>query len=300
MQLSFLASNIIGNVLNRSNSLNIVYEPKNSLIDHIIFTLPHNFYLFNNNRFNFSTDNVIDLPERLYGINSYNLALSYSLEKFTNHNNISSLCHIPAIVLIDETRPYKKEDRHIINEKTKNITKIFLSQDSFETMGKPVKSFVVPIGIPNMISSSLPRADDLNHVLLLDNNSMSQQIKKALHSLQITCNILPTNINIEKIKDIFSQHKFCIDLTNQYSYNLLAAVSAGCTGITLKNNPVICPYIHHADTVEDILSFIIDQQKVTTNIADQQEYINKHYSYEIFIKQLTAIINTTSKEVFLQ
>jgi hypothetical protein len=300
MQLSFLASNIIGNVLNRSNSLNIIYEPKNSLIDQTIFTLPYNFYIFNNNRFNFSTDNVIDLPERLYGINSYNLVLSHSLEKFANQNNVSSLCHIPAIVLIDETRPYKKEDRHIINEKTKNITKIFLSQESFEMMGKPTKSFVIPVGIPNMTTSTSSRTEDSKNVLLLDNSNMSQQIKKVLHSHQITCNTLPTNRNIETIKNIFSQYKFCIDLTNQYSYNLLAAVSAGCIGITLKQNPVICPYIYHVDTSEDILSFISKQEKTPANIADQQEYINKHYPYETFTKQLMSIISTTSKEVFLQ
>jgi len=300
MQLSFLANNIIGNVLNRSNNLNIIYEPKNSLIDQTIFTLPHNFYLFNNNRFDFSTDNVIDLPERLYGINSYNLVLSHSLEKFTNSNNVSSLCHVPAIVLIDETRPYKKEDRHIINEKTKNITKIFLSQESFEMMGKPTKSFVVPIGIPNMISSTSSRTENSKNVLLLDNSNMAQQIKKVLHNHQITCNTLPTHSNIETIKNIFGQYKFCIDLTNQYRYNLLAAVSAGCIGITLKQNPAICPYIYHADTSEDILSFISNQEKATTNLEDQQEYVNKNYPYETFIKQLMSIISTTSKEVFLQ
>lgn len=300
MQLSFSASNIISNVLNRSNILNIIYEPKNSLLDQTIFTLPHNFYLLNNNKFNFSTDNVIDLPERLYGINSYNLLLSYSLEKFTNNNNISSLCHIPAMVLIDETRPYKKEDRHIINEKTKHVTKVFLSQESFEIMGKPSKSYVVPLGIPKMSSSSQSRSDVKNNVLLLDNSSMSQQIKKVLHSQQISCNTLPLQSNIETIKNIFSQYKFCIDLTNQYSYNLLAAVSAGCIGITLKQNPEICPYIHHVDTSEDILSFINSQEKVTPNIEDQQEYIHKYYPYETFIKQLKHIINITSKEVFLQ
>jgi hypothetical protein len=300
MQLSFSANNIISSVINRSDTINIVYEPKNSLLDQTLFTLPYNFYLFNNNRLNFSTDNVIDLPERFYGINSYNLLLSHSLERLTNNNNISSLCHMPAIVLIDETRAYKKEDRHIINEKTKKITKIFLSQESFEVMGKPSKSFVVPIGIPNMISSSQTRTNNQNNVLLLDNSNMSQQIKKVLHSHQITCNTLPMYSNIETIKNIFAQYKFCIDLTNQYGYNLLSAVSAGCIGITLKQNPEICPYIHHVDNSEDILSFISSQQEVVTNTTDMQQYINKHYPYETFIKQLTSIINTTSKEVFLQ
>jgi hypothetical protein len=300
MQLSFSASNIISNVINRSDTLNIVYEPKNSLIDHTLFTLPYNFYLFNNNRLNFSTDNVIDLPERFYGTNSYNILLSHSLEKFTNNNNISALCHIPAIVFIDETRPYKKEDRYIINEKTKQITKIFLSQESFEVMGKPSKSFVVPIGIPSMVSSLPPRTDHQKKVLLLDNSNMSQQIKKVLHSRQITCDTLPMHSNIETIKNIFAQYKFCIDLTNQYRYNLLTAVSAGCVGITLKQNPEICPYIHHVDNSEDILSFISSQEEVVTNTIDMQQYINKHYPYETFIKQLKSIINTTSKEVFLQ
>jgi hypothetical protein len=207
---------------------------------------------------------------------------------------------MPAMVLIDEIRVYKKEDRHIINEKTKHITKVFLSQESFEIMGKPSKSYVVPLGIPKMSSSSLSREDIKNNVLLLDNSNMSQQIKKVLHSQQISCNTLPLQSNIETIKNIFSQYKFCIDLTNQYSYNLLAAVSAGCIGITLKQNPEICPYIHHVDTAEDILSFINSQENITTNIENQQEYIHKYYPYETFIKQLKHIINITSKEVFLQ
>lgn len=296
MQLNLASCNIIKSITRKSNQpANIVYECTKSLLDQTIFSLPYRFYIMEDNKFDFNTANVINLPEKFYGTYDYQVLISNSLEKCANGNSISNIFHIPTIVIIDEIKNFKKEDRYIINQKTKNLTKVFLSQESYEAMDKPQKSFVVPFGVNTAFK--LPNNNAIKKdVVFLDNSGIAQQIKNILLKEELKCDTISLNLNISTANFILNQYKFCIDLTNKYKYNLLCALAAGCQPITLNHNPRFCPYIHHVNTPHDIVHFIKHYQP----ISGVSEYINDNFNYQSFSNTMESIINETSKEVFIQ
>jgi hypothetical protein len=296
MRLNFIAENIVANLTANQNKVNIIYDPIGSMLDHIIFELPYHFYVFGNNTTNFYRNNVVDLPNRLYDIYNYNLYVSHSIEKIAGEN-LATAYQIPAVVLIDQIKQYKKEDRHIINQKTKHVTKIFLSDDAYESMNRPEKSFVLNPGIPTPNDTLLSQPKN-NGVLFLDSTPITQQLKQLLESQNVDCHIISLNTNIDNISNIISQYKFCVDFSINYKTNLLYALSLGAQPITLEHNPKFCPFIQHIRTPQELLHSIAEPTMLADN--KHREYLNMHHNYITFIDKLTDIFKHLSKEVFIQ
>lgn len=295
MHLSYVAENLVSNVLTAGQSTsNILYEPHNSCIDNILWSLPHNFFIHAGaETTKNTTNNTIRLPTRLQHLYAYNFYLNFSLEKHAHNASIATAYHIPSITIIDQVRAYKKEDRHIINQKTKNITKIFLSQEAYESMGKPDKSYVINLGIPDNTDNIGTRNND---TCIIDSGMVSKQIYQILSNNQIDCDLVSTSdLNISTLQ----KYKICIDISPNYRYNLLYAMSAGCTPITLKHNAQFTEYMYHATTPEEIIALVksIDNPPNQDNIF---QYLLNSFNYEIFASAMNQIFLSLQKEVFIQ
>lgn len=295
MHLSYVAENLVSNVLTAGQSTsNILYEPHNSCIDNILWSLPHNFFIHGGyETTKNTTSKTIRLPTVLQHLYAYNFYLNFSLEKHAHNASIATAYHIPSISIIDQVKPYKKEDRHIINQKTKNVTKIFLSQEAYESMGKPDKSYVINLGIPYG-TDHIPTKT--NETCIIDSGMVSKQIYQILSSNQIDCSLISaSDLDIATLQ----KYKICIDISLNYRYNLLYAMAAGCTPITLKQNSQFTEHMYHATTPEEIIS-LIKSINDTPNQQNISQYILNNFNHEIFSSTMNQIFLSLQKEVFIQ
>jgi hypothetical protein len=301
MQLNLVTGNVVSKALNK-NTKNILYEPKYNLLDNIVFNTNYKFYIFGNNSFDYQTPNVLNLPERLYGVYNYSMHVSYNIEKYIENNHITKNFHVPGIIIIDPNiKSYKKEDKYILCQKIKNYHKIFLSNESFEYLGKPTKSYVIPIGIPtNIFSSVIDNKNRSKDVIIINDNVVAQQLKQTLENINLTCDIIDIKFkNSEALNNIFNRYKYCIDTTDDNYINLLCAISSGCRGISTAPSAIPCPLIVYANDINDIVKAITDE----SNKPDHSlilEYLKTNFPYEEFYRKINSIFSTVDKEVFIQ
>lgn len=296
MHLSYIAENLVLNTIGiYSDSCRILYEPHSSILDTIIVSsISGEFYSTEGAAGSSLHNRLFQLPPESISMYNYNLFMNFSLEKYINTNYTPFMYHIPSLVLIDKTYEYKKEDRYLINEKTKNITKIFLSEHAYDALGKPNKSFVLDVGVP-LIQSEMP-SPKIKNIAIIDTGLIAKQIHHILSSTAgLDCDLIDIG-SIELIKN----YKFCIDISNNYRYNLLYALSAGCTPITLKQNPVFTSYIYHVNTPEEIITIINDAKDGDRASIDINQYLTTHHNYNKFIKSINEIVHNLKKEVYIK
>jgi hypothetical protein len=296
-----MTSSVISKALNK-NIKNILYDPKYNLLDNIIFDMDYKFYIFGNNSFDYNIPNVINLPERLYGVYSYSMHVSYNIEKYVDDNHISKVFHIPGIIIIDPNiKSYKKEDKYILFQKVKNYHKIFLNHETFEYFGKPNKSYVIPIGIPtDTFFSTTENEKREKDVIIISDDIIAQQIKQVLEINNLSCDIVDIKFKDSKtINEILNRYKYCIDTTNNNYVNLLCAISSGCFAISTTQSSMPCPFVTYVQDIDHIIHIIKNQESKLNNIAIQ-EYLANNYSYKEFSNKLNSIFSIVSKEVFVQ
>lgn len=294
MHLSYIAENLVLNTLNaHSESCNILYEPHSSILDTTITSAVQGvFYTITDNQQLKVENQWFAIPARLATMYNYNLFMNFSLEQYVNTNHISFIYHIPSIVFIDKAYEYKKEDRYLINEKTKHITKIFLSEHAYDSLGKPPKSFVIDMGMPVNKQDIAPK----KNIAIINNSMVAKQIHHILSSnTALACDLIDTS-SIGLIKN----YKFCIDISANYRYNLLYALSVGCIPITLKQNPTFTSYMHHVNTPEEIIDIVNNTTNTTIDINHVNEYLTINHNYDKFTELLNQIVHNVKKEVYIK
>lgn len=278
---------------------NIVYEPKNSLLDNILYLTDDNYFILENNTYVTSVDNVINIPNNHISLYNYHCLITHYLEKHIK-DTISAGMHIPILFIIDQLRSYKKEDRHILQQKLHNHTKLYLNENAMRSFGSKNKSILTKIGIPVehfILSSDWEERKD---VAIFDYGPVTQQLKFALEQHNISCSLINTRMNLETFNYLFNRYKVCVDISDNYLANLLPALCCGCKTITTKNNPVVSAFIEHVNLNDDIVSTI---QQLLSSIPDhtaQTDYVKDQYPFAPFKQILKQIINDISHEVYIK
>lgn len=296
MHLSYIAENLVVNTLDaQSKSCRILYEPHHSILDNILMSsVEDQFYVVEDAAKLKLYDRLFQIPVRCATMYNYSLFMNFSLEKYINTSYVPFIYHIPSVAFIDKVYEYKKEDRYLINEKTKHITKIFLSEHSYDALGRPNKSFVIDIGIP-LVQPEQPYEKTKN-IAIMNTSIIAQQIHHIMSSTAgLACDLIEIN-DIDIVKD----YKFCIDISSNYKYNLLYALSAGCIPITLKQNPAFTSYIHHVNTPEEIIAIINTASDTTLNTMNINEYLTINHNYSKFAKSINEIVCNVKREVYIK
>jgi hypothetical protein len=215
-------------------------------------------------------------------------------------DQLSSGMHIPALFIIDQIRSYKKEDKHIIQQKLANHTKVFLNESSFQDFNYGKKCILTKVGIPTHKLEVSNSFDSRNDVAIMNYGPIANQLKVALEENGLSCTLVDAKNNIETLNYLFNRYKICIDLSDNYKINLLCAMCCGCKTITTKNNPVFCPFTSHIDLNDNIIPIIKD---LCTNSPDTKayiEYIQEQYPFDSFNTTIKQIINNISHEVYIK
>jgi hypothetical protein len=300
MQLSSVVGGIINKRISKI-STTILYEPKHSLLDQIMFLTGFEFLIFGDSKYSFVTDNVINIPNHLRDLYTYSLYISYGIEHFASNNtSIDSVLHIPSIVLVDNIKVLKKEDLYLLSNRLKNNHKCFLRNNLLSKLANTNKSVEHNIGIPSSIFYITKEYDTRNNVVILGKNMLSDQIASFLNSKQIDCDIIDLYDNISNINLKFNNYKFCIDLTENYLENLLCATLSGCRGITLSKNDIILDDIKHLDNLDEIYSYITETNNIKPDTKTALTKIENRFPFDSFITFIKEYIELINKEVYIK
>lgn len=300
MYLGLMSDNtIFRDISRKTKEKNIIYEPKYSLLDHIIYMSNDNYFILENNSYSSNIDNVLNIPNSHIEYYNYHFLMTHYIEKHLN-DSFAMAAHLPTMFIIDQVKNYKKEDKHIIQQKMNNHTKIFLNQSSYEYYGDRNKSFLINLGIPSEIFNNKSDFSKRGDVIIFDYGSISQQLKIALEKEGLSCVLINTRINSATVEYLLNKYKVCIDISENYIGNLLVSLCCGCRAITTTNNPVVCPYIHHIDLNDNILSKIKDLIASTEDNNEIRQYIKDQYCFTKFQNSLHNIIQNISHEVYIR
>lgn len=298
MQLSFMIDNTVFRTTSvKTSQKNIVYEPKNGLIDNFLYLTNDNYFILEDNTYTTNTENAINLPNSHIGLYNYHFLMTHNIEKHIN-DTLSAGMHIPILFIIDQLRTYKKEDKHIIQQKLNNHTKLYLNENSFQYFKTNDKSILIKIGIPTEYFTSSSEFQQRKDIAIFDYGPVTQQLKFALEQHNISCTLINSKMNLDTFAYLFNRYKICIDISENYLTNLLPALCCGCKVITTKNNPIVSSFINHIDLNDNIISTIKDLTSSAPDAKAQSEYVKEKYPFESFKQTIKQIINDISHEVY--
>lgn len=302
MQLNTIYSSVINNVLYQ-NVDNILYEPSLSLLDNICYQLPYNFFVFTSNdpkqQYSINSNNVVSLQPDKQDFYDYKLNLCNNIEHHARPDTLANAYHINTILMINTVKNYKKEDRYIISSNLKNTQKVFFNNTAYETLGRPDKSTIVPLGIPTEIFKIDTPVTNRKPVAILDRTGAGSQIQGMFAQHGVECDIVdPINgLNIDGLNYTFNKYKTIIDLGDYCNINLLCALSCGCRAITLTQNFVDCPFIERYNDIESLIREAL-QDKVL-NQEQPQNYIEQNHNFNQFSNTMSHIFKHTYEEAYI-
>lgn len=300
MQLSSVISNIINRYTNRTSPITILYEPKYSLLDHIMFLTGFRFIIRENAKYTFNTDNVINIPDIFLDLYPYTLYISYTVEKFANNNtSIDNIFHIPSIILIDNIKLSKKEDLYLLSNRLKHNNKCFLKNHLLEKLNA-TKSVQQNIGIPSHLFVNTKPYTERKSVAILGKNMLSDQIASFLNAKNIDFEIIDLYDNISNINAKLNNYRFCIDLSENYQENLLCASCSGCRCITLSKNEKILDDIKHFDNLDEIYNYIMVHNNICPDTKAITREIDNRFSFDSFMLFMKKYIDTVNKEAYIK
>lgn len=297
-----MTSSVINNVLHQKID-NILYEPSLSLLDNIIYELSYYFFVFSSNepnqQYRANVPNVISLFGYNQDIYDYRFMLSNDLERNAQHGTLAQAYHINTALIINAVKNYKKEDRHIISQNLRNTYKIFLNNAAYEALGQPNKSFLIPVGVPNLFNIVDPKANR-KPVAILDRVGVGGQIQQLFAKDNIDCDIINpmSGLNIKGLNYVFNKYSTIIDLSDYCNINLLCALASGCRAITLQSNYTDCPLIEKYNDIETIVSETIKNKSL--DIEKTKDYIHNYHNFDRFIDAINNIFQNIDKEAYIQ
>ncbi len=304
MYLSFITGNVLQKL--SSNKKNIVFYPQNNLFDHTVFQLiDNNYYIFGDNKTNYSIPNVIDLPQSHLSLYNYNLSITNNIIGYSTSN--LKKFHINSIIFTHSYRPHfiKKEDASILNNNLSKEIKIFFSENARKSWGINHRYEVIKYGIPKEFNNlGLERPKDVL-ILNFDKAVHNSQLLRAMKSRGYECDTLDSNkMSIDQLNSICNQYKICIDFADHNVVNLLCSIASGCKAIGLKTEMLANDYgdvpglylINSPSEVIDTIGSII---KDTDTIEDNSVAVHEMFDFNSFSESLKNSINTINQEAFI-
>lgn len=304
MYLSFVTGNVLQKL--SSNKKNIVLYPQNNLFDHAIFQLINNdYYIFSDNKTNYSIPNVIDLPRSHMSLYNYNLSITNNIIGYSTSN--LKKFHINSIICTHSYRPHfiKKEDASILNSNLTREIKVFFSDNSRKSWGIENRYQTIKYGVPT--DFQVLKNNRVKDILILnfDKAMHNSQLLNMLKSKGYDCDTLDScQMSSEALNKIFNEYKICIDLAEHNVINLLCAIASGCKAISLRTEMLSNDYgdvpglylINSPSEITEALSMLIEQKR--DNSSDSS-FIHSMFNFNKFSESLTNSINQINQEAFI-
>lgn len=274
---------------------NILYDPKNSLIDHILYLNNHNYFILNDNVTSIA-DNVTNIPHHYTMIHNYHLMLSHHIEKHLD-GNISHSMHLPVVFILENIKDYKKEDKHLIQQRLNNHTKIFLNETTYNIF-QSKNSILLNPGIPLSVFKSYKNYETRSTIAILNCGQPSNNLQAALKQSGYESKIIDIHQPVNQLVSDLNDYKICIDISDNYRINLMCAAACGCQAITFGSQNSIDNMIYGCKQ-DNLLSTINTLQKNSSNIEYKQQYLIENYPIDNFIDELNKTITQISHEAYI-
>jgi hypothetical protein len=295
MSLSLANNNTVFRAMSLGHKYkNIIYDPMNSLLDHILYLTQDNFYIVDNLKTQIS-DNVAYIPNEHIEFYNYHLIMSNSLEKHLD-NNFAYIMHLPVLFLIEYIKGYKKEDRHLIQDRMKNHTKIFLNELTYNYF-KSSNSVFIQMGIPLELFKKTQDWATRKNVCIFDYGPQSKFMKAQIEKEGIDCDIINTIMPTTSIVNLLNSYKICIDISENYKINLLCAAACGCKSLTIDTSRSIENIVNGCNQ-EDITKYINTYINSNQNDSNAEQFIIENYSFNKFLEKIKQQINNISHEAY--
>lgn len=278
----------------------IIYEPKYSFLDTILY-LSDDMYFVLDSSYDTHNSNTLPLLDSNIGLYSYHCVVTHNIEKHLN-DPLAAAMHLPLMIIVDQIKTYKKEDKHIIQNKLNHATLLFTNEKSYNYFAYSDKCILLPIGIP---VDNIPFQDNFDtrqDILIIDSGPVTQQLKAGLEQSGLSCALMKASLNLETASYLMNKYKVCIDLSDNHEINLHIAACCGCHTITSKalNSQHTSNIIQYVEPNTHMLDPILAALKKSHNNTEVREYISQHYNYNIFLDKYRNIINQISHEVYIR
>jgi len=304
MRLTAMSSSIIHQVI--SDEINVIYEPDNSLFDHILCTCNQeiNYYAFSNDAYAVS-ENFHSLPASHIDIYDYDIYVSNEIMNLVqSKNSIGHTFHVTDLIFQHRYKPLqmKKEDLSLINHKTKNKSKIFFDQTVLSSWGCE-NSQLISYGIPLNLFTSHDNDRNSNVLILSHNETVSQKIQNYFSSRNIQCEIINSfnQLSISETVDKFNQYKIVLDLNNT-TINQLCALACGCNVVALSHQPSSTPLINTQHSVDGVVAYCDTLLNNTDKIVNNEEiknYLDTNFNYDKFQTSISEIMEFNKRKAFI-
>ena len=284
--------NAVYNIINKilDPNINILYEPSYSLFDWDIRSMSYNFYS-NYDRYYANYDLAILNDWQIHAVNRL---------KFLSQHQVSDL------LFIHHSCPhnFKKEDKAIFENTTKNTYKIFLSRHIYDSWKpKDQKRFWINYGLDyEAIKQKISLSHKDNSILLLNTNNKPEinSLFKRLKNYYPDLEVLNTIKNYDETLNKISQYPIIIDLQN--GLHTLYGIMCGARVITNQmldtklTSPII---ISGADQIPAAINNSKANNDIDALINQDQRHIISSYNIYNFTSKLDSIIQTMKTGPFV-
>lgn len=304
MRLTAISSSIIHQIL--SDEINVIYQPDNSLFDHILCTCTQeiNYHVFSNDSYTLS-ENCRNLPSSHIEIYDYDIYVSNEIMNLIqSKDTVGQTFHITDLIFQHRHKPpqMKKEDLSLINHNTKHKSKIFFDQNVMSSWGCE-NSQLISYGIPLNLFTQNNNDRNANVLILGHNETVAQQIQNHFLSQNIQCEIINSfnQLSINEVVDKFNQYRIALDLNNT-TIDQLCALGCGCNVVALSNQPSLTPLINAQHSVDGVIAYCDTLLNKTDKIADHEEiknYLDTNFNYDKFQTSISEIMEFNKRKAFI-
>jgi len=284
MELINSCYNIINKVLD--SNINILYEPHNTVFDYIIQSLDYNFLLENNSFFD----------GMYYDFGWINNWQKHAVQR----QSYISKHQIMDLVIFHENCPnqFKKEDKIILSNNLSKTVKIFPTLEIYNSWNlSGNNNLQINYGIPSN-HQIIPTNKEVITIIKSSNNE-SQALYQYIKNYYNNTIIINNNIPYKDLIEIINKSKVVID--TQSAINNLLSISIGTISITNKNIDKNLKSIIVVNDLRNIPEIIknISYEKLYNNLILDKNYINIHYNYDNFNKNITSLVKRIKMEPFI-
>lgn len=301
-----MSSSIIHQVM--ENQINVIYEPDNSLFDHILCSCVDeiNYYLFSSSRDCNIANNCYSLSEVEIDLYNYDICICNEIVSFINqkNNNFSHAFHATNLIFQHKHRPniIKKEDIALINQRINKINKIFFDSHVMDTW-KCKNAQLIPYGIPLDVFTNNSEERNLDILILGNNDPIIQKIYHHFNSMGIRCEAI-SNMSILNIQDIskkFKESTIVIDLQDN-TINQLCALACGCRVACISNYDNSIMQVNKCLSVDGIIEYCnkqLSENNHNVSCTEIKEYLEDNYNYDKFKEEISQIMESNKRKAFI-
>ena len=143
-------------------------------------------------------------------------------------------------------------------------------------------------------------------MLNFEDTPYAKQIQQALVNNNYSCDIMEScSMSTQEIAQKFNNYKVCVDLSEHNIINLLCAIAAGCSTITMMPQTLATEYtnldglvfIESANQIGEAIKLalpISDQQR-----KDNRDQVIERFPLQNFKTQFNSLITKANMEAFI-